>query len=221
MPLLNKTIKIKNIDVLFFFYPSMVKRNKITMLDRDLDVIYIGEYDKNLLPTLIKGTKSFINTVGPHNIDLTEYEGWVKFVSELLGKSMPNPSIYKGLPETEFFNWLKLSYITRKWQKGVEESNLFNLFKSFYDDIPSNIKKLLELFQTSPEMQVESGFLTFLGRVNSIEEQAVSPAYLKLLIDFEKQFTMPHIHSIVKETYSKELNSSLRLLDFILNLRYK
>lgn len=219
MSLINKTIKIKNLDILSFFYPGYVKRTTISIADKDLDVIFVGEYDKNLLPRLIKGTKSFINTVGPHNVDLSDYSGWVRFVSEAIGKKEPPDKIYKNMSEHEFFNWLKLSYMEGKWRHLGEGASLFNYFKTFSEDIASNIRTLIETIDSSSDSVTESGFLTFLGRVNSLEEQAVSPAYLKLLTEYSKQFPIQKIQSVIKETYSKGLKPSLRMLDFILELR--
>ena len=69
--MINKTVKVQDVNLLKFFYPSFYIKSELSYSDKDRNVIYVGPVRKQLKNYLETLFKEYISTAGPVDIDLT------------------------------------------------------------------------------------------------------------------------------------------------------
>lgn len=220
--LIGKTVKVNDPDDLLFFYPTFEKRTHLVFTDVDKNILYVGKMKSNLLRNLQVGTKAFINTAGMHDYDFTDREFLLKFVFSKWNKEPPKylAQTHDSFDDDEFMYCCKVYWVCGRWPYRVDEGvTLFDLFKGSVDSVKDMLKVFFELQTRYPFYVIESSFITFINRSMSIEDQNVSPAYLRLLKTFNSKSSSKIKPAILEYAQSKIKNEELKFIDFILNLR--
>lgn len=219
----GKTVKIDDPTLLTYFYPDYKVKSKLSFLDRDNNVIYVGHSRNNLKEWLSSNTKSYISTVGIPEIDLTSKTNLLKFVFSQHGRE-PSESVLK---QVESFDDNELLYCLKiYWQSGIwpyhinnDDVNLYNLFQSTIGSVISQIGIYMSLLNIYPFYVIESSFLTFMVRAKTVEDQEVSPYYKRLLKSFILKSGSKIKPVVLKYAMLKGMDERLRFLMLLLNLR--
>jgi len=222
--LLNgKTVRVKNVDLLCYLYPDYVIREKLSIMDRDSKVIYVGRLRPNLKEYLSKNTMGYINTTGAPDVDLTNKEGLLNFVYQKHGKKPPNTvkAWLEDVEWDEFIYYCKVIWILGglKAQIEDEKSTMFNLFMESSGSTKELLTVLFSLYESIPMEILEAGYLTFLSRAADIEGQSVGANYLRALKGLRSRCgdtLKPSITSYIK---MKKMRVDAKLLKLIFSLR--
>lgn len=221
--MLGKTIKVFDYGIISFFYPDFIVKTDISVMDKDLNVIYIGRYKNNLKKLLEENTKNYISTVGTPDLDFTNAENILDWVLEKKDKQKTDKmkESLQNLDYNTLVNNIKIFWITNRWNCNEDDSTtLFDLFSSSVDGIKSFITTYFNVLNNYSPNLVESSFLTFLLRVTTIEEQQVKVGYLKLLKKAQSKYGNKIKLSVLKNsTLDNSIDRRVRFLKLIFSLR--
>lgn len=185
-------MKVRDPHLIQFLYPEIVLKTELSILDRDNFILYCGPSRPQLKKWLSERTKCFISTSGSPDVDLTKPEELVKFVSESKGSKPPQRilDLIKDMDISEVEEMCKVYWVTKKWVGSDTkcESTMFDLFKESTSSMTRALKIYFELREVYPYEVIESSFLTFLSRVATVEDQSVSPQYMKVLLQANSKF---------------------------------
>lgn len=219
----RKTVKVKDVGLISFLYPDYQIRQTLTFADKDINVIYVGSSRKDLKSYLERNTKSYINTVGFPDLDMTNTKtslGWLfnKYGQELTDNIL---NIVESMDDEEFWYYFKVMWVTGKWFGSKEDLkyNTFHLFSATTGSIKDELSVYFELLKGYNPLVLESSFLTFLSRVKTLDSQNVSPAYMKLLKASESKYGNKIKPSVSKMATRKGLRPELLFIDLITDLR--
>ena len=94
----GKIVKVSDISFIQFCYPDYITLSYVTFLNREDKVIYTGKAFKGVDEYLKKNTKSYINTVGIPELDLSTREALIQWAYNKKGKNLSNTT--KGFLES-------------------------------------------------------------------------------------------------------------------------
>ena len=221
--MLSKTVKIGEPSVLNFFFPQFRLKEELSYTDRDNYIIYTGSGRRNLQKYLSENTKGFINTVGSPDIDFTDREVALRWVYSNINKEVPKTVVeaVKNYDDEYFMYCLKCVWASGFWPgaRNSDSPSLYSLFAASPSSLRESYKIYLSLVEDMPAPVVESSFLTFLSRVKSVSDQAVSPGYLRLLKQCDMAFGSSVKLAVLKMAIRRGLRDELKFLDLITNLR--
>ena len=183
--MLEKTVKVSDPGLIQFFYPNIVVRDELTIMDRENEVLYVGKMRPKFKQYLTIGCKHYISVVGAVDVDYTNSEILVKWVYNKRGKEPPSTVLEMvkniDLSYTEYL--CKIYYLTGHWiakADNIEES-LFTLFQATVGSTKDLLSVYFKLREVYPYEVIQASVLTFLSRVMTIQDQSVSPSYMMLL----------------------------------------
>ena len=225
MSLIRKTVRINDVTRIQFFYPEYEIRDGLNMLDYDKKIIYVGALKPGLVGKLDKGTESWINTVGPYDIDLTSRRALVDFVFGKHGKQPPK-KLLEGLDaydEGELWRFLKIAWLVGMWKGDADEGTVLDILFNLTSDFRTVITlmfKVMEEYDVPPAI-LESSVLTFLLRAKNLDEQDVSGRYLAKLTSFasgsRKGRIVPAVGTLA--SWDRTILDEVRILKLLLDLR--
>lgn len=219
----GKTVSIKDPSLLQFFYPEFEIKDKLSFLDSDKKVIYVGKIRPNLKSYLQQNTKEFINTVGKVDVDLTIPSNLVDFVYSRHGKTPPNTvkESLDLLDEEEILYCCKIVWVSGRWPYAAGDSDLtiYNLFQATTGSTKELLQTYFKLISQIPFYIVESSFMTFLMRAKTVEDQEVSPVYKRLLKSFYTKSGNKISKAVFQYMQKDKLRDELRFLELLLGLR--
>lgn len=221
--MVGKVVKVVDPNLITFFYPTFKIRTELSILDRDLDIIYVGPMKRGLIDQLSSGTKRFISTVGVPDIDLTNRESALKWLFSKSGKEPPVDLVEqaKTYDDDYFYFCMKVYWITGRWVglKSDSDITLYSLFSSTSESLRKTIETYYKLIEDIPTKVVEASFLTFLSRVKNLEEQNAKPGYMKLLKVCDGKFGQKIKPAVYKIATREGLRDELLFIDLITELR--
>lgn len=219
----NKVVNVENPELLQFFYPDYIIKNEVSKLDRDNKIIYTGSMKSKIKNYLGRNCKEFISTVGKMDIDLMRDLELINFVYSDRGRKVPKKvkNNLDMLDREEIEYCCKVFWMCGKWvyNEGDDEITVFNLFKSMNEPLQKMVEVYIELINKYPFYMVESSFMTFLQRLEDIDEQQISGYYKKVLKIFKSKSGDKVKKSVLKYVKDVELEERLRFLNLLLNLR--
>ena len=216
--MIGKTVKI-NLDLLTILYPNYKRLDYVTFLNQEDDVIYTGKPFNNLIKYLEKNTKSFINTVGTPDIDLTNKETLLEYILNLKGKKVSNKmkDFAQTVDDKEFYYCLKLLIVNGKFPYNIEKSNsLFDLYTALNENTMKVIKVFNNLCESYPTPVLEASILSFLNRIAHNQVDGISKRYALLVNNTRIKIGSRLKPSILE--YAQSNQTTLDLLTLLLNL---
>lgn len=216
----GKCVKVKDLSMLQYIYPDFLTLTYVNFLNREDKVIYVGKPFKGLDEYLAKNTKTFINTVGTPEIDLTTNEALIKYCYEKKQKNLSNSTKYflEGLNDKDLWTAMKIFLQIGKLPYEIKKDvSIYKLFQSFSEPTSNTLKIIFDLFDTYPMGVLESSLLTFLERVTHNSSESVSNKY-GLLINSTKMKYGKNIKSSLL-TYSKSNKTELDFINLVLSIR--
>lgn len=217
--MLGSTVKMDNIELLYVLYPDYVPKTYVSFLDKETNVIYIGKHFNGLTDYLKKNTKSFINTVGNPDIDLSNKITLSEYILDAKGKKLTPKlqSFLESIDDKEFNYCIKLLALNGKLPYDISKnSSLFDLYKSLSGPTHELLKVFNSLYEVYPHEVIESSLLTFLTRIANNLTEGISPRYSLLIKTTKSKIgdkLKPSIHK-----YATSSQSQLDLLSLILEL---
>lgn len=218
--MINKTVNL-DVDKIQFLYPNYSIQSYVSFLDKDKDVIYVGKLFNGLIPYLEKNTKSFINTVGTPDLDLSSDKALAEYIFSLRGVAFEEHILdfLDALDEVTRWYFLKVFYLSGKFVYPVSKSksSMYQLFKSVTSPMGDCLKTFVQVLKEYPFPVIESSFLTFINKVEHQDIKNISPMYSKLI----KQ-TYSKCGSRIKSAtlkYAKSSHTEVDFLNYILTLR--
>lgn len=187
--LVGKTVGIKDKRMLEFFYPNFEIKDTL-FFDKENSVIFIGKYVKDIKSYLDSGTKQFINTVGPVEIDLDVRENMIRFVYSKWKKE-PNESVLdmlNNLDDEDFNNFIKTYWVSGKSNIDKNDTTIFDLYKLMGKNKMDLIKVYYKLLDCYDVEIVESSVITFIEKAVNFENIEASPFYMRLLKEFRDKY---------------------------------
>ena len=135
MEIINHSVKIRNLELLLFFYPSFIILNE-PVLFSDRPIIFTGD-SKYINQIKSLGVDYiFITELAEYN--LNDRMTLLEFVFSKYKKKVPKYLLqfYEDLDEKTFINQIKYFWITGKWKlKEYNKSGIFlELLQSFKTD---------------------------------------------------------------------------------------
>lgn len=221
--MVGKTVKIKDPYLLKFFYPDFQVKEELTYTDRDAKIIYVGKSRRDLRDYLASNTEQFINTVGVPDIDFNNKEKVVEWAFARNGK-VPTAKIIeqvKNMDDEYFLYLLKIYWVTARWVGESSESDVsvFDLFVASTSSVKQSLQIYFSLIEEQPARVVESSFITFLSRIHNIEDQSVSPGYLKLLKSALNKYGPKVKPAVYKLALRHDSREEFAFIDLITDLR--
>lgn len=221
--MVGKTVRIKDPYLLKFFYPDFQVKEELTYADRDAKVIYVGKSRRDLREYLSSNTKQFINTVGAPDMDFNNKEKVVEWAFEKKGK-VPTTKILeqvKNIDDEYFLYLLKIYWVTARWvgESSDSEVSVFNLFVASTSSLKQALQIYFALIDEQPARVVESSFITFLSRIHNIEDQSVSPGYLKLLKSALNKYGPKVKPAVYKLALRHDSREEFAFIDLLTDLR--
>ena len=216
--MIGKTVKIDK-DILAILYPDYKPLDYVTFLNQEDKIIYTGKPFNNLIKYLEKNTKSFINTVGPPDIDLSSKEALLEYVVNLKGKNMTNKlrEFSQVVDDKEFYYCLKLYIINGRLPYDIEKTNsLFDLYTALNESTVKVIKVFNNLCEVYPVPVIEASILSFLNRVAHNQIDGISKRYALLVNNTGVKIGKKLKPSILE--YAMSNQSKLDLINLLLNL---
>lgn len=219
----GRVVKVKDLETLCYFYPEFVVKDKISILDRESNVIYNGKIKPGLKEMLSKSTRNYISVVGAPDIDLTNREVMLEFVYSKHGKK-PTKAVMEWLKDIdwdEFMYYCKIIWVLGKLkaEDDSKSSTMFDLFSGSYGATLDLIRTFFSLVETTPAEILESGYITFLSRVAEADDQVVSSGYAKVIQGVKtrgKDTIKPSLISYIK---MRNMRADVRLMKLIMNIR--
>lgn len=182
----GKIVSVSRVEMLSFCYPTFIPSISLNEWTMQKNVLYTGSYYSNLINDLHLYTKQFICVGYPHEVSLHTRKDWMSLAYQKHNKKIPKHAIesYDVLEEDEFWSTWKTLWVCGKWSpKTVASSSFFSLFKSILLSQTGFLKEYFLLRKEYSFLQIESAFLTFLSRVNHVEDSVgISPGYRQILI---------------------------------------
>lgn len=220
MELNGLNVKTDDVGKIHFFYPDFVIKDELTFSDLDNKIIWVGKKkDKEWLE---RNTKDFINTTGIPDL-VFDRESWVDLALVRAKARNSKSNILKSaedLDDEDFFNHLKIFTVTKKWELKYDESEtIYNLFKALVSSRGEAIQFYFRLIDNYPPAIIESSLLTFLVRVKNINEQNVSPEYMRLLKQANQVMKDKIKGAVMNLSRSTVLRDELSMLNLITDLR--
>lgn len=221
--MVGKTIRISDPYILKFFYPDFLVKEDLTYSDRDNKIIYVGKSRKDLKDYLSRNTKCFINTVGNPDLDFTNREKVVEWAFGVKGKQV-SPKIQEqvsNIDDEYFLYLLKIYWVTGRWvaESANPDVSVYNLFQASVSSTKSALQIYFKLVEDQPARIVESSFITFLSRIYNLEDQSVSPGYLKLLKSALNKYGPKVKPAVYKLALRHDGREELAFIDLITDLR--
>lgn len=216
----GKIVKVSDISFIQFCYPDYITLSYVTFLNREDKVIYTGKAFKGVDEYLKKNTKSYINTAGIPELDLSTREALIQWAYDKKGKNLSNTT--KGFLESlndKDFNFaikifLQIGKLPFDIKKGI---SIYTLFQSFSEPTPNTLKVLDSLLDTYPLSVLESSLITFLDKVTHNITDVSSNKY-GLLISTTKQKYGKNIKPALT-SYIKSEKTELDFINLILSIR--
>lgn len=218
--MINKIVKVNDISFIQYCYPEFITLSYVTFLNREDNVIYIGKPFKGLDDYLKKNTKSYINTVGMPDIDLTTRESLIKWAYARKDKKLnaSTQRFLEGLNDKDFMYaikiFLQIGKLPYEIKRGV---SIYNLFKSFSSSTVDTLKILYALLDAYPLGVLESSLLTFLDKVANDLSETSSSSY-GLLISNTRQKYGRNIKPALLN-YTKSEKNELDFINLVLSIR--
>lgn len=212
-------VKCAFLPTLKYFLPDYVIRDSLTVLDSGLKVIYTGRLDKGSRHVLENLCFSFIATSPNPEWDLNDKEQFLTFLNTIKNGwfTKKHIGVLIQLPDEEFLDEVKRNWLVRQPYLETDDTSMFKLFQTQTASLPEQIKVFLSI--DKPISIIESSFFTFLNRVLHFEQQAVSPAYSKLLREVNERYSKAIYRSVSVYLESGYLPQHLRFLNFLISLR--
>lgn len=221
--MVGKTVKVNDPYLLKFFYPNFQVKEELTYSDRDVDVIYVGKLRKDLKEYLGRNTHRFINTVGVPDLDFNNRDAVLEWAYKCKGKEVTDKikEQVKNLDDEFFLYLLKIYWITERWvgESNSSDVSVYNLFQSSVSSVKTALQIYFKLVEEQPARIVESSFITFLSRIYNIEDQSVSPGYLKLLKAALNKYGPKVKPAVYKLALRHDGREELAFIDLITDLR--
>lgn len=221
--MIGRTVKVSDPYMLKFFYPDFQVREELTYSDKDLCIIYVGKSRRDLKDYLGRNTKKFINTVGVPDLDFSNKEQILEWAFKCKDKvvSQKIQEQVKNLDDEYFLYLLKIYWITGRWagESNSSDVSVYNLFQSSTTSIKNALQIYFKLVESQPARIVESSFITFLSRIYNIEDQSVSPGYLKLLKSALNKYGPKVKPAVYKLALRHDSREELAFIDLITDLR--
>ncbi len=218
--LLNKVVRVSNVNDLSFYFPDFEVKQSLSMLDYGDKIIYTGPLNKRASTILESCT--YIATQGLYQYDLTDRKEKIKFVYSKWGREVPK-NILDSVDlydDDEFDHCCKTYWIVGRWPYKLEhEASIYDFYQSAVQPINTFIKAFFEVSKSYPIGVIEQSFFTFMQRAKTVDEQNVSPTYKRLLKSFANTSEPKFKSCMLSFIDSPISNRELRFIEFIMNLR--
>jgi len=218
--LINKTVKVNNVDDLIFFFPDFKVKRYVTSLDMGEKIIYTGTPNRRAMSILETG--EYICTQGLYQYDLSDRKSKLIFVYSKWERDPPN-NILESVDlydDNEFNYCCKTYWVVGRWPYKLEnETSIYEFYQASVGPIIPFINKYFESRKSYPTGVVEQSFLTFILRSKSVDEQNVSPQYKRLLKQFHNISGSLAKKAVDEMIDSPIKNRDLRMIEFMFNLR--
>ena len=213
--MINKFVNC-DVNLVQFFYPDFEIKSYVNFLDRENKIIYTGKPLNNLREYLENNTKEYICLVGVPELDLSTTKPLINYVFNKVGRKLDaHVELYlSNLDKLDLEYFLKCLYMTGQFPYKINKSDsMLSLYKSLSQPLNDMLSILDKLINTYSFPIVESSFLTFLEKVNNLENIQVSSYYSMIL----KNARML-IKDRLKPSVYKYARSSHTQVDFIVLL---
>ena len=177
---------------------------------------------RTLIRDLRKNTKSFINTIGRVDIDLTIRSNLIEFIYSKYGKTPSDKTVesVEMLDEDEFIYCIKIFWLIGKWIYDIDSDfSIYDLFKSTIKSVRDMLDIYFNLLEIYPYYVIEASFITFLQRAVDLEEQDVSASYMRLLKQFNDKSGNKIKGSIMQYCQKDKVLDDMRFIGLLLDLR--
>lgn len=218
----NKTVKVRDSSILAALAPYYRMTDELEPYSIGGRILYTGRNIPNLRSRLEREYESYILVSRVGEIDISTKEKLVDFVYSRFDREPPKKvkEICTNLDEREVESLMKITWNTGKFPiKGVEgELSIYDLYKALPGPQRNLIETYIKVIEQMPVYIVESSLLTMLLRVKDIENQDVSPHYLKLL----RQISMrvgDKIEPVMRRYAKRNTLAEANLLCALLELR--
>ncbi len=184
----GKTVKITNVGLLEALYPDYTVKSSL-FNDHHSNIIYCGSMVRGLHDYLSSNTASFINTVGPFDLNLDDSHALIELV---YAKHSKKPSegvldLLSSLDDKSLYSALKIFWFTGKLF-GIDEPeySIYDLYKALTKSKQDLFKVYFSMLDSYSPLVIESSLLTFFEKAFN-KEIEVSPGYRRLLDTFRER----------------------------------
>lgn len=226
MDIRNKTVKAKE-GLIEFMFPQYKVAEEITPLLYGEQIIFRGKNKANLKQEIGKLTDDFISLVGVPDIDLQDKNNLLELVQSKWGnKSKLKQSqikILESLSEDDFYDFIKIYWVTGEWPKFIENKSEYSVYKLF-DALATKDNRMLmtiyfSLLKEYPFYVIEASVLKMIQRSKNPIEQDVKKGYKSILKSFESKVNS-NINNAINSYISRmRMREDLRFLMFIMDIR--
>lgn len=218
----NKCVKSPSLGLLCFFFPEYSVQDEF-MLYGPEKVIYKGP--AQFIRKYRDAGITYIALNGVPEYDLTNRGKLLEFVYSKFDREPPKylDEMKDMYDEESFIDCCKQVWVTGQWpyKMGEDMISIFDLYSSLVGGTSKAIETLMLLLKSTRTDIVESSLLTFLMRVKSLDEQSVSPNYMRILRTFNNSYYR-NIKPAVSKLISTNIdNEELKLFEFVTNLIHR
>lgn len=220
--MVRKVVKVSNLDIVPFLYPDYRLKREITFSDTGQKIIYAGPYIRKIKDLLDSYTNDWICLAGAPDLDLSANSSLLRWYCETFKHRVSEKVINQvdQMDDDQFMFMFKIFTVTGRW-RSEEEHDLttFDLFKATSGGLRDYIKVAQDLMEIYPFHVVEASYLTFLQRVKNIDDQSVSPHYLRVLKSANQKIGSKINRAVMQYASRDNLREELRFLSLQLGLR--
>jgi len=200
---------------------------EITPLLYGEQIIFKGKNRVNLKQEISKLTDNYISLVGVPDIDLYDKNNLIELVqSKWANKSKLKQSqlkVLESLSEEDYYNCIKIYWITGEWPKFIENKSEYSVYKLFDALATKDNKSLMtvyfSLLEEYPFYVIEASVLKMIQRAKNPIEQEVKKGYKSILKSFESK-VVSNINNAINSYIGRiKMREDLRFLLFIMDLR--
>jgi hypothetical protein len=212
------TVNCSNLRMLEFLYPDYISKSTL-FFDRENKVIYHGKFRKDVKEYLDNNTLSWINTVGPYDMDLDDKETLVKYVYSKWNK-VPKDTVLevvRNLQDIDFDNFIKVYWVLGKAPLDSADVTIYDLYRHLGKSKGELLKVYYKLLDVYNVGMLESSILTFIEKSMNYKDVEGSGHYMKLLKDFHDKYR-PKIKALLMKYNMLDESKEVKLLWLLMQL---